>query len=435
MAAQYQITGDSAASIVTSIEEGVRQGALRPGDSLPTVRGLASALGVAANTAAAAYQQLRARGMIETAGRHGTRVRPVTPLGRTSRGLPVPVGVADLSSGAPTLLPALGPVLATVAREVGDQPSYGAAGPLPELIAAARERLPELPAGCAITVVSGALDGLDRLLSTQLRPGDPVGVEDPGWAALLDLIAALGLTPVPMPVDEDGPTEEGLRRALGAGVKAIIVTTRAQNPTGAAVTRARARALRHLLDGEDVLVIEDDHAAELAGVELHPLAGATARWAFLRSASKPYGPDLRIAALAGDDVTISRVAGRLALGAGWVSTVLQRVLLHLWAEADVTAAREAYDLRRRAVLAALAERGVPATGRTGINIWVSVADETRVVATLRDAGYAVAPGSLFRIAAAPGIRVTVAGLHPVDITNFVDALVGAVQAGERAGRF
>src|SRR5262249_55019699 len=155
----------------------------------------------------------------------------------------------------------------------------------PEFCAAARERL-ELKAP-ALTATGGALDGIDRLLGTQLRPGDRVGIEDPGWANLLDLVAAQGLSPVPVPVDDEGATPAGLSQALAAGVSALVVTTRAHNPTGATVTASRAALLRKELRAyPEVLVIEDDHAAELSVEPLHALAGATARWAFLRSVSK-----------------------------------------------------------------------------------------------------------------------------------------------------
>jgi DNA-binding transcriptional MocR family regulator len=430
VAVQYQISGKSAAAIVRSVEDGIRTGALRSGDLLPTVRALAAQLSVATNTAAAAYQQLRQRGVVETHGRHGTRVRPEPPISalRSGQGPAVPTGLRDLATGEPTLLPDLGPVLAHVAAQ-GLTANYRDAGALPELIEQARGRLPELPADAALTVVGGALDGLDCLFGTALRPGDPIGVEDPCWAASLDLAAAHGLTTVPMPVDDDGPTPAGVRAALRAGVKALLVTTRAQNPTGAAVSPGRAGQLRAELAGHDVLVIEDDHAAELADVPLSPLAGAVPRWAFLRSASKPYGPDLRIAVLAGDPATVARVEGRRRLGAGWVSTVLQRTLLRLWDTVDASAAGRRYDELRVALVEALRARGFAARGRTGINVWVPVDDETRVLTALRDAGYAVAPGSIYRIASPPGVRITIASLTDTDLEPFADAFAAAVAGG------
>ncbi|WP_212910998.1 GntR family transcriptional regulator [Streptomyces sp. TS71-3] len=56
------------------ISEQARSGALPVGYKLPTVRGLAESLGLAANTVAKAYRVLEADGVIETRGRHGTFV-------------------------------------------------------------------------------------------------------------------------------------------------------------------------------------------------------------------------------------------------------------------------------------------------------------------------------------------------------------------------
>ena len=74
---------------------------------------------------------------------------------------------------------------------------------------------------------------------------------------------------------------------------------------------------------DDVLLVEDDHCAGISGAPLHSLAGTTSHWAFVRSAAKAYGPDLRLALLAGDLRTVERVQGRLRLGPGWVSHLLQ----------------------------------------------------------------------------------------------------------------
>ncbi|MBT2490330.1 GntR family transcriptional regulator [Streptomyces sp. ISL-96] len=56
------------------ISEQARAGALPVGYKLPTVRGLAEDLGLAANTVAKAYRALESDGVIETRGRNGTFV-------------------------------------------------------------------------------------------------------------------------------------------------------------------------------------------------------------------------------------------------------------------------------------------------------------------------------------------------------------------------
>ena len=436
MAVRYQIEGTTAAGISISVEYAVTHGTLAPGENLPPVRALAHELGVSPNTVAAAYRQLRDRGVVETAGRNGTRVRPRPPVApRLAAHPPVPPGLVDLSSGEPDteLLPAPGPALARVAA--GATATNYMSGPLPALIAAARARLGPVPAA-HVTVTAGALDALERILSAHLKAGDRIAVEDPGWARLLDLVAALGLHPLPVAVDDDGPDPAALAAALHRSAKAVIVTSRAQNPTGAVITGARAAGLRRVLEPfPHVLVVEDDHAAELASEELHTIAGATGCWAFLRSTSKPYGPDLRLAILAGDETTVARVEGRMQLGAGWVSTVLQRLVVEMWSDRDVSAAvaaaRSEYEQRRTRLVEMLRARSVPARGRSGINVWLPVADETSAVTRVRDAGFAVAPGALHRIGGSPAIRVSVGRLRPAMYEPLVAALVGAVRPGER----
>jgi DNA-binding transcriptional MocR family regulator len=442
VAVRYHPAGRTASEISAGVETAVRTGELPVGTNLPPVRTLAAELGISPATVASAYQSLRRRGIVATDGRNGTRVRPRPAVRgeRAARRIAVPPGVLDLVSGEPDprLRPSLTMALAAVdAAGAGGYPGEGA---LPELVDVARAgfAVDGIDVGAAeFAVTGGALDGIERVLVAQLRPGDRVAVEDPGWANLLDLLAALGLRPEPVAIDRDGPTVDGLRRALVAGSRAAVVTTRAQNPTGASVSASRAAELRTLLARyPDTLVIEDDHAAQLSALPLHPLAGATASWALLRSTSKPYGPDLRCALVGGDATTIARVRGRQAVGTGWVSTILQRIVLSLLidpAVADlVSHARESYERRRTALVEALVARGLPAVGRSGINVWLPLpppADETAVVARLRDAGYAVAPGALYRLAAPPGIRLTVSHLD----LDRVDALADAVAVAGSGG--
>src|ERR1700712_2462571 len=418
MTVRYSITGNGAESIAASVEEGISEGALAPGDALPSIREIAAELGVNANTVAAAYRLLRDRGAIETAGRRGTRVRdrPATTP-RSLLGLVVPEGARDLSSGNPD--PAMLPI-ATIQFAL-DNPSepllYGRSEMSAELIEHASADLSAdgVPTD-HLAVTSGALDGIERVLTAHLRPGDRVAVEDPGWANLLDLIAALGLSPEPVRVDDEGPLVLSMARALRRGVRAVVVTTRAQNPTGAALSKERAAALRSLLAGKttDVLVIEDDHCAGISGAPLHALAGATRRWAFVRSASKAYGPDLRLAVLAGDRRTVERVHGRLRLGPGGGSRVLQDLALCLWSDDAamdmVGAAEDRYAKNRNALRDALAKRDVAAHARSGLNVWIPVPDETVAITRLLNAGWAAAPGTRFRISTPAGIRVPIPDL-------------------------
>lgn len=412
-------------------------GKLEPGQLLPPMRELAEQLGVNPNTVAAAYRTLRERGVIETAGRRGSRIRskPAT-TGREYIRVEVPDGVRDVADGNPdrALLPGLAEAFAAAAERSDREPvMYGEAAVEPELARLARAELDAdgVPDG-PVVVTSGSLDAIERVLVTHLKPGDAVAVEDPGWGSLLDLVPALGLRVVSVGVDDEGPVPDDVRRALKAGARALVVTDRAQNPTGAAVSATRARALRSVLEEyPGTLLIEDDHGHRIVDLPLHPLAGTTRHWVLVRSVAKAYGPDLRLAVLTGDPVTVDRVHGRQRLGPGWVSHLLQRAVVHLWTSGavDAQAVAASYERRRDALIGALGERGVTAYGRSGMNVWIPVPDETGAVARLLHAGWAVAPGARFRMSAPPGLRITVSRLMPGDIEPLADAVASAVGPG------
>ncbi len=413
------ITGTRAGEVSASVEAAIRRGDLQPGQPLPPVRRLASSLGLSPTTVAAAYRDLQIRGLLTAAGRRGTRVSPRPPLAaRASR--VVPAGARDLTHGNPdaALLPDLEPFL----RDL--RPGHRLYGEptnrrdLLELAAAGFRETGISPDFLA--VVGGALDGIERTLRAHLRPGDRVAIEDPAYPAVYDLLLALGLVPVPLPVDERGFLPAEFEQAL-PGTAAVLVTPRAQNPTGAALDEQRARQLRRALaKRRDVLVIEDDHAGAIAGTPAVTLCAPTppGHWAVVRSVSKALGPDLRLAVMAGDAVTISRVEGLQQIGAGWVSHILQKLVVDLMKDPATAGLMEratrAYAERRRALIRALAGHGLAAWGRSGLNVWVPVPDEDAAVRRLLEAGWAVARGERFRLLAGPGIRISIATLDPAD---------------------
>src|SRR5881275_341542 len=342
---RHRVVGSTARSIGSSIEAAIRDGELAPGARLPTIRELATELGVSPMTVGTAYRELRRRGLLSAAGRRGTRVSE----------------------------------------------------------------------GPALAVVAGALDGVERALAAQIVPGDGVAVEDPSFVRVLDLLRALGLVPIPVAVDDDGPQPNALEQALAAGAGAFILTPRWQNPFGARLTAERAGDLRQVLDRfEDVLLIEDDHAGLIAREPVHTLAPERCRWATVRSASKAFGADFRLAVMTGDPVTIARAEGRQLLGTGWVSHVLQELVANLWEDETVRKQLEqtanVYAARRRRLLDALAGRGIAAHGASGLNVWIGVAEEAATVGALLQRGWAVVAGERWRLRAEPAIRITTSTL-------------------------
>jgi DNA-binding transcriptional MocR family regulator len=461
---RYKLAGAGASEIASSVEAAVTAGLVKPGEALPPVRELAERLGVNPNTVAAAYRALRDRGTVETRGRAGTRVRERPGRSERQRSYALPEGVRDLTSGEPE--PALLPRLSPPTRIDVSHYRYGASieSALEEQLrlrlarhfdvrkleaggfhgpAAAPDEAPiaaaELVARSKIVPVFGSLDGIDRLLATHTRPGDKVAIEDPAWGNLLDLLASRGLTTQPMRVDDEGPDSSDLRTALAAGARVVIVTTRAQNPYGAVVSARRAAMLRaELAAYPDVLAIDDDHGADLTPGVPHVLCGATRHWAYLYSASKGYGPDLRIAVLVGDEDSTDRVAGQLRHTARRVPGVMQEVWATALADenhdAVLATAAQTYAENRATLVSELSLRGIAAHGETGLNVWIPVPDEAAAATGLLARGWAVAPGSWFRVHSGPGVRVTIAGLRPGEATELAAAVAAALGRGE-SGRF
>lgn len=434
---QYRISGGSAAEIAASVEQGIEAGELSPGSALPAVRSLAGDLDVSPTTVAAAYKDLRSRGLIVTRARSGAFVSWRPPVAGPRSAPAAPVGVRDLASGNPDpeLLPDIAPVLRRV-----EPPCqlYGGEQADSALLGLARADLAaDGIAAEELAVVSGALDGIERAVAAWLRPGDVIAVEDPGFAGMFDLLRAAGLALRPVAIDGRGMTPGALQAALEDGVNAALLNPRGQNPTGASLDERRAKELRALLDRHpDVLVLEDDHLGPIAGAPRVTLTRGRRRWAAARSLAKSLGPDLRLAVLAGDAHTISRVRGRQAVGPGWASHLLQRIAAELMADDAVTEqldrAAATYAERRRALLTALADHGIAAESASGLNVWIPVPDETATVQALQAAGWSVAPGAPFRLQSPPAIRVTISSLKPAEAGELSAALAAALEPAQRS---
>jgi len=423
----------TASGIAMSVGSLVSSGRIQPGQQLPTIRSLASHLGVSPNTVSEAWRILRAHAVITTDRRRGTTVRSTKGNldGRYWR-VPVTSGVfeIDLSTGTPdaALLPDLGAALQRIHLDLPVS-SYLDAPVVPELEAELRRRWPFEPE--AVTIVDGAQDGLDRIVSSLIHVGDAVLIEDPSFPPLIDMLELAGARLIPIPVDEHGVDPDGVRSHLRDNPVALFIQPRAHNPTGACLSAERSKALAEMLSGRPITVVEDDHSGSVSGTTVVSVGAHIPEQVIrIRSFSKIHGPDLRIAAMAGAAAPIGTIVNRRRLGPAWTSRLIQHLLLSMLTDPDsesrVATAESEYTSRREALSAALATHGIlPAQGM-GLNLWVPVVDDQAAVWTLAAHGIGVAPGEPFTIQRPDisHIRVT-SGILDHDFERIADLIASA----------
>jgi DNA-binding transcriptional MocR family regulator len=400
------------------------------------VRELAATLGVNRNTAVAAYRQLAQAGLVVSRGRAGTIMAghesvaqegytPDTVLRDVGTGNPDPARIPD-----PT------PALATL---TGRPVLYGEPVIDAQLDDWAREWVAaDLDADFRITITSGAVDAVERLLAQALMRDDAVALEDPCFLASIHTVRLGGYRAVPVAVDEEGMTVDGLRQALDAGIRAVICTPRAQNPTGVSLSPARAADLRAVLaDHPYALIIEDDHFSMLSERPYESLIGpGHQRFALVRSVSKFLGPDMCLAIAATDPDTAERLAMRLSPGTTWVSHLLQRLALAQLTDAgvraEIAAAGAHYAERNAAFTARLHAHGLDAPASDGLSLWLPLPLPAQVVVErLMRRGWLARTGDEFALheRAAPShhLRLTVHDLSDEDAALLVSDLVAAVR--------
>lgn len=438
-ALRTHLSDPTARGLADAVARAVAAGAWEPGVRLPPIRSVAESLQLSPTTVSSAWAILRRAGTIRTEGRHGSFIaEPRGGLAGNSRyrravGSPVSFSL-DLSTGVPdpALLPAVGPALSAL----GDTPAthhYLDDPVLPELAEQIGRTWPFAPE--RLTIADGATDAMDSVLRQFTGYGTRVAIENPAFPPFLDLLDAAGAQPIPVELDEEGPRPDALADALSQGAAFFVMQPRGQNPTGVTTTAQRSAELAAVLAPTDAVVVEDDSLDGIATTELVSLgAHLPDRVLHIRSFSKAYGPDLRLAAIGGPARLIEPIVRRRQLGQGWSSRLLQRLLLEFLTSArsqrQVTDARRSYEGRRQRMIDLLAHGGLRVTGDDGINIWVPVLDEVAALQSLAAGGIGAAPGSPFRIGTghAPHIRVTV-GLLAEDEQDVAAALLAAANAG------
>lgn len=392
----------TASEIFESVRQKVRTGRLRPGDPLPPVREMAVRLGVHRNTVASAYKKLVAAGIAVTNGRYGTTIKQPDDV-TEQEGSASQTILTDVSGGNPE--PSVLPDLASLLQAVSLTPRcYGGSAINPGLEKAGREWFSrDVPGPFGLGLTHGAVDAIERLMTGYLTPGEKIAVEEPCFLSSINAIRSLGYVPAGVPVDRHGLLPGPLRETLEAGAQVVIVTPRAHNPTGCSLSPERAEEIMDVLASfPHVMVIVDDHFSLLSGHEYqNVISAATQNWAIIRSVSKFYGPDLRMALVACNPGTAEKLSRRMASGTQWVSHILQdmteNALLSEAVAQKVSHAAALYRDRRNVLLTTLQVCGVEAPWEyDGLNVWLPLRKEpTSLISLMKARGWLVRAGAGF----------------------------------------
>ncbi len=277
------------------LAKSIRNGALRPGERMPSVRALRQQRSVSQSTVLRAYEELQRRGLVEARARSG-----FFAAGDAARHLAAPSGtqppagaktveVADLvfsilsaNKGTDTVpfgsafispylfpLGRLGKVLGQVARELDP---WATVADLPPGSWSLRRQIARRYAQVGVTVspeeiviTAGAMEALGLCLRAVTSPGDIVAVESPAFYGALQAIEERGLRAVAVATHpRDGIDLDSLRQTLRQHpVKACWFMTSFQNPLGSLMPEAARKELVELLAEREIPLIEDDAYAEL----------------------------------------------------------------------------------------------------------------------------------------------------------------------------
>ncbi|TMR11024.1 PLP-dependent aminotransferase family protein [Nonomuraea turkmeniaca] len=318
------LSRDATESLTAQLADWLRRamldGALAPGERLPSTRALAAQLEVSRTVVTEAYQQLYAEGWLD--GRHGSGTfvadmeaprRPrETPHVPAAQPAP-PRSWIDLRAGEPWVLDYDRAAWKRAWRKAGDLPPRAAPDPyglprLRELLADHLRRARGMAVGPEnILVTRGTGNGLDLCALALLGGGARAGVEDPGYHVARTVFAARGAEVVPCPVDEDGVIVDG----LPADLRVLYTTPAHQYPVGGRLPIPRRERLLAWARSTGATIIEDDYDAEFR-YDVAPLPALygldPSRVVLLGTLSKSLAPDVGVGWLVGDPELVAGIA-------------------------------------------------------------------------------------------------------------------------------
>lgn len=422
--------------IVAQYADQINKGHLPPGTRLPTERQLAAEMGVNRSTVVAAYDELRASGLVERRQGSGTYVsgalwgvtpdwsryinggafeptQPILQRIRAVRSLP---GMINLSEGvlSQDLTPhaLIEQILrrATLKPNLGYPPELGDRR-LREVLADDLEARGGTVSPESVLITSGSQQGLYLLLRTLLSPGDAVAIEQPSYYYSLSVFQSAGVRLFPLPVDEHGLDPAAIRPLFQRHrIRMVICNPTFQNPTTTTLSLPRRLALLEVCRSLNLPIVEDEVFRDLYYTDAPPpplrALDKENRVIGLGTLSKCAAPALRIGWVTGPKPVIDTLADlkhQIDFGTSIISQALAADLLSApeWTE-HLDRLRQALR-RRRDVLAAEMQAAFGSDAQFalpegGLHLWVrwqrAASDRQRLQSAIA-AGVLVAPGRLY----------------------------------------
>jgi DNA-binding transcriptional MocR family regulator len=284
-----QRVGSRTGEVMDAIRFKVASRVFAPGDRLPSIRGLASSMGVSPSTVVEAYDRLAAEGLVRARRGSGFYVSatalPPLALMQSNSGSdravdPFWVSRQSLDADPAILKPGCGwlpadwmpaAALRRAFRALAHADDsiladYGGTRGSPLLRRLLLARLAEdgLEAGADQIVLTGsgtqAIDLICRLL---LRPGDTVLVDDPCYFNFRALLRAHQISVIGVPYTRTGPDTTRFEEILAAERPRLYITNSAlHNPTGATLSPQTAHRVLRLAAAHDLTIVEDDIFAD-----------------------------------------------------------------------------------------------------------------------------------------------------------------------------
>jgi GntR family transcriptional regulator/MocR family aminotransferase len=226
----------------------------------------------------------------------------------------------------------------------------------------------------------GVATGVALRADALLRPGDRVGVEEPGYPAARAVFAARGVVVVPCPVDSGG-----IRPGrLPAGLRLLYTTPAHQYPLGGRLSVPRRRALAAWARSAGALIVEDDYDSEFR-YDVAPLPALygldPAAVVYLGTTAKTLTPALGVGWLVASPELVSALAGKRPDLGDRTQEAAQHAVHTMIENGDlerhIRRMRHEYARRRAAIVSILGDPAVPARllGDTaGLHVVLELAD-------------------------------------------------------------